>query len=72
MCDWRMKKGGHKLSGGRKDKGEGSRERKEVALMEQDKWKELACSQGWLALELSPSISYNSCSSRVTQVMVDI
>lgn len=47
-------------------------ERKEVVLMERDKWKELASSQGWLAPELSPSISYNSCSSRATLATPDI
>lgn len=40
--------GGHELYGGKTGKGERGSEEKEVVLMEWDKWKELAYSQGWL------------------------
>lgn len=71
MCDWRMKKGDISWEVARKIK-EKEGERKEMVLMERDKWKELASRYGWLAPELSPSISYNSCSSRVTPANLDI
>ena len=40
--------GGHELYGGKTGKGERVSKEKEVVLMERDKWKELASSQGWL------------------------